>query len=167
MRPSYVQAIMGIIIVILTVYYFVSCSGTDSEKSDYKPVTYFDPNRDSQQDLNLAVKEASRSDRHVLLDVGGNWCVWCKKLDAFFDENTDVKEFMNQNYVVLKINYSKENKNEVFLAQFPKIDGYPFLFVLDKQGQLLHSQNSGDLESGDQHDRDKVYAFLREWAPTN
>ncbi len=72
---------------------------------------------------------------------------------------------MHQNYVVLKINYSKENKNAAFLAQFPKIAGYPHLFVLNTKGKLLHSQNTGDLESGKQHDREKVFAFLKQWAP--
>jgi hypothetical protein len=64
----------------------------------------------------------------------------------------------------VKINYSPENKNQKVLRQFPKIPGYPHFFVLDGNGKLLHSQNTGELESGKHHDREKVFAFLRKWA---
>ena len=64
----------------------------------------------------------------------------------------------------MKVNYSKENKNEEVLSQYPRIAGYPHLFVLDSDGKLLHSQDTGELESGDHHDRDKVFNFLKEWA---
>ena len=72
---------------------------------------------------------------------------------------------MQKNFVVVKVNYSKENKNEKFLSQYPKIPGYPHLFVLESTGKFLHSQGSGDLESGDHHDHDKVFEFLKKWAP--
>ncbi|MGE5810097.1 MAG: thiol-disulfide isomerase, partial [Ignavibacteria bacterium] len=63
-----------------------------------------------------------------------------------------------------KINYSKENENKKFLSKYPKIPGYPHLFVLDENGKLLHSQNTSELEKGRGHDREKVFAFLKEWA---
>ena len=113
----------------------------------------------------MRFRKLQRPGRHVILDVGGEWCSWCRKLDNFFDENADVAEFMDRNYLVVKVNYSKENKNEEVLSRYPEIKGYPHLFVLDSNGTLLHSQDTGQLESGDHHDRDKVFAFLREWAP--
>lgn len=129
----------------------------------YTPVTKFDASRDSENDLCDAIKEAKRSNRKILLDIGGDWCPWCRKLEKFFDENKDVSNYLNKHFVVVKINYDKEHKNEKFLSKFPKVDGYPHLFVLSKKGKLLHSQNTGDLESGDHHDRDKVFSFLKKW----
>jgi thioredoxin-related protein len=125
----------------------------------------FDPTRDAAKDIDDAVRAATASGKRIILDVGGEWCSWCHKLDKFFDENKDVNEFMKDNYVVVKVNYSKENKNEEVLSRYPEIKGYPHLFVLDSDGALLHSQDTGLLESGKYHDRDKVFAFLKEWAP--
>jgi len=139
--------------------FLISCSS----EPQYQPVTHFNPNRDVHLDLLNAIKEAQRSERHILLDVGGDWCVWCKKLDRFFNENSDINKFMHANYVVMKVNYSPENKNENFLSQYPKISGYPHFFVLNQNGQLIHSQETGSLESGDKHDRDEVFAFLKKW----
>ncbi len=64
----------------------------------------------------------------------------------------------------MKVNFSKENKNEKFLSKYPEIPGYPHIFVLDKNGKLLHSQNTGELESGSNHDKKKMMDFLKKWA---
>ena len=108
---------------------------------------------------------ASKSGQRIILDVGGEWCIWCRKLDKFFQDNKDVSEFLRTNYVVVKVNWSKENKNEKFLGKYPVVKGYPHLFVLESDGKLLHSQDTGELESGDHHDREKVFTFLKAWAP--
>jgi len=135
-----------------------------TNSGNYIPVTKFDAARNSQKDLEEAVKEAKKSNRKILLDVGGDWCRWCKALDKFFEDNRDVANYMHKHYVVVKVNYSKENKNEKFLSQFPQVAGFPHLFVLNKNGKLIHSQDTGELESGDHHDKDKVFAFLKKWS---
>jgi len=152
--------------VALAMVSFESCAQEkESSAVPYRPITKFDPSRDAAQDMRDAVAEAERSGRRVLLDVGGEWCVWCHKLDAFFRENEDLEVYLHKNYVVVKVNDSPENKNEKVLSQFPHIKGYPHLFVLDENGKLLHSQDTGELESGDHHDFEKILAFLRTWAP--
>jgi len=72
---------------------------------------------------------------------------------------------LEENFIVLKINFSKENKNENFLSQYPQVAGYPHFFVLDKDGKLLHSQNTGELEKDKDYDKDKFIAFLNKWKP--
>src|SRR5436309_3125617 len=91
----------------------------------------FDPKRDADRDIHEAITEAKLTAKRVLLDVGGEWCIWCHRLDTLFATNPDLDEFMHNNFVVVKINYSNENKNEKVLSQYPKIPGYPHLFVLD------------------------------------
>jgi len=127
-------------------------------------VPKFDPSRDPATDVRAAVDSASRSGKRILLDVGGEWCKWCHYLDRFFEQNKDVADFLHANFVVVKVNYSKENKNESFLGKFPKIPGYPHFFVLDSDGTFLFSQDTGELEAGQGHDHDKVLAFLKKWA---
>ncbi len=157
--------------IVLTLILLVLATGLTTSQSKEKPKeesaqrVKFDPTRDSQKDLEAAKVVAAKETKNILLDVGGEWCSWCHKLDAFFEQNKDVSGFLYDNYVVVKVNYSKENKNEVFLAKYPTINGYPHLFVLDSNGKLLHSQDTGLLESGDHHDHDKVFTFLKKWAP--
>ena len=125
----------------------------------------FDPARDPVADLETAKVEAQRGGKRIVLDVGGEWCSWCHLLDAFMEGDSELRRFRDANYVWMKVNYSEENENAEFLARFPEIKGYPHLFVLDAEGQLLHSQFTGDLEKGKGYDRVKFVAFMKQWAP--
>jgi thiol:disulfide interchange protein len=125
----------------------------------------FDPARDAAGDVATAVAMAKAQGKRVLVDVGGEWCSWCHILDRFVAANADVQALTNANYVWVKVNWSRENKNEALLARWPAIKGYPHLFVLDADGKLLHSQDTGVLESGKDYDKAKFIAFLRAWAP--
>ncbi len=136
-------------------------------QSDYRPVTEFDPGRDPSADLETAVTEAQKLNRNIILDVGGNWCIWCHRIDAFIDTHKEINDFLHGNYIILKVNYSPENKNEAFLSGYPKIPGYPHFFILDKDGKLLHSQDTGKLEEGKDYNPQKFMTFLEVWAPKN
>jgi thioredoxin-related protein len=123
----------------------------------------FDPKRDAAKDIANAVKVAQKQNKRILLDVGGEWCGWCHKLDKFFKEDKEVAATLKQKFVVVKVNFSPENENKAVLGQYPAAEGYPHLYVLDKNGKFLHSQGTGELETGDHHDHDKFMAFLKKW----
>ena len=125
----------------------------------------FDPKRDPAKDLNAAMVKAKKENKRILLDVGGEWCGWCKLLDQYFIDKKEIGSYLHANYVVVKVNYSPENENKAFLGAFPKIEGYPHFFVLEKDGRFLHSQNTGLLEEGQGYSDEKMMAFLKQWAP--
>lgn len=125
----------------------------------------YDPKADAYTDLAKAVSVAKSGKKQILMEVGGEWCGWCHRMHAFFDQNVPLRKYRDDNFVVLQVNFSEENRNEKFLAQYPKIEGYPHIFVLDSGGKLLHSQNTGDLEQGKGYNLEKFTAFLKQWAP--
>ena len=154
------------VLVLASLFVGLLCAQTkETPKEEGVQREKFDPKRDSEKDLQDAVALATKTNQYILLDVGGEWCSWCHKLDKFFQENRDVSDFLYSKFIVVKVNYSKENKNEKFLSKYPEVQGYPHLFVLNSKGKLLHSQETGALESGDHHDHDKVFNFLKKWAP--
>jgi thiol:disulfide interchange protein len=125
----------------------------------------YDPARDPAADLAVAVERARASSRRILLEVGGEWCIWCHILERFLAEHDAVCEELEARFVVVKVNYSEENPNEEFLGRYPEIPGYPHFFVLDGDGALLHSQSTGELEEGRGYSVERFLAFLREWGP--
>ena len=125
----------------------------------------FDPTRDAAADVAAATALAKAQGKRVLVDVGGEWCSWCHILDRFIAANADVRTLRESGYVWVKVNWSKDNKNETLLSRWPKIAGYPHLFVLDADGRLLHSQDTGALELGKDYDHAKFIAFLKAWTP--
>lgn len=112
----------------------------------------------------LAVSIAKAQGKRVIVDVGGEWCPWCHILDRFIAANEDVKGLLDKSYVWVKVSYSPDNKNTVVLGQWPKAKGYPHIFVLDKEGALVASQNTGELEAGKSYDKDKMLVFLHRYA---
>jgi thiol:disulfide interchange protein len=125
----------------------------------------FDPARDAEADVAAAVATAASKGKRVLVDVGGEWCSWCHIMDDFFARDTEARALRDRAFVWVKVNWSKENRNERLLSRWPKIRGYPHLFVLGPGGALLHSQDTAMLEAGKGYDREKFLAFLRRWSP--
>lgn len=125
----------------------------------------FEPARDAAADLETALRMARASRRRVLVEIGGEWCSWCHIMDRFFAANPEIKRIRDANFIWLKVNFSKENRNEALLARWPKVAGYPHLFVLDANGRLLRSQDTGELEAGKDYDPVAFRAFLVEWSP--
>ncbi len=132
---------------------------------EYKPVGDYDPQRNAEADIREAVAEAARTKRHVLVDVGGKWCGWCRILDKFFDDRADLKALRDRNYLFMKVNFSPENENKTALSKYPAIPGYPHFFVLDGNGRLLQSQGTSELEEGSGYNLARMKAFLERWAP--
>ena len=124
----------------------------------------FDPKRDPEKDLLAALARAKAEGKRVIVDVGGEWCSWCHVLDRFFASHADLDALRDARYVWLKVNYSKENENRAFLSRWPKVAGFPHLFVLGADGKLLHSQDTGELEQGGSYDAAKMRAFLERWS---
>ena len=124
----------------------------------------FDPARDAATDVAQAIAMARADGKHVIVDVGGEWCSWCHILDRFIASHAELHALINSRYVWVKVNVSKENRNQAFLARWPRIEGYPHLFILDADGRLVHSQDTGVLESGKSYDEARFAAMLRRWS---
>lgn len=127
----------------------------------------FDPLRNSADDLKAAVATATKENKRIILDVGGEWCIWCRWMDEYFIKNPELSKLRDENFVWLKVNMSEENENAEFLSAYPKADGYPHLYVLESDGTFLHSQGTGVLEDGKKsYDLHKFTEFLKKWSPT-
>ena len=124
----------------------------------------FDPARDAEADVAAAVSTAESQGKRVLVDVGGEWCSWCHIMDDFFARDTEARELRDRGFVWVKVNWSKENKNEALLSRWPAIKGYPHLFVLDADGKLIHSQDTDVLEAGKDYDKAKFIEFLQKFS---
>ena len=131
----------------------------------YVPVTEYDPKRDAANDITDAIKEAQRTKKHVLLEVGGEWCSWCHRLDKFFLDNPDLMQLRDKNFVTVKINFSEDNQNKEVLSRYPPIGGYPHIFFLDSNGKLLLSQDTSPLESGKSYNLESRTTVLTNWSP--
>jgi len=134
-------------------------------QSKYLPVAKYDPKRNAAQDVDDSIHEAQRTHKRILLEVGGLWCGWCHTLDNFFDAHPDLVQLRDKNFVTVKINFSEENENKEVLSRYGPIESYPHLLVLETDGKLLLSKDTGVFESGKSYNLEELTAFLKEWGP--
>jgi thiol:disulfide interchange protein len=139
----------------------VGCSQTQSTVT-YSVATY-DPTRDPVADLAATIDQARSSGKRILLQVGGDWCSWCHRLDQYVKNQPAVSQAIGENFIAMKVNYSDEAPNADFLSQYPEIPGYPHWFVLDADGKLLHSQGTAELEAGETYSQPAVLMFVDQW----
>ncbi len=149
--------------ILLLVLILVGSLGVNAQTA----VNIYNPDADAKADIQQAVKKAKEEGKHVFLQIGGNWCPWCVKFHRFVDEDTEIKSFVDENFVVVKVNYSKENKNEDLLKEldFPQRFGFPVFVVLDGNGKRIHTQNSAYLEADGGYSQKEVLTFFKQWSP--
>ncbi|MCT4602056.1 MAG: thioredoxin family protein, partial [Marinifilum sp.] len=118
-------------------------------------------------DIKTALANAKKEGKHVLIQVGGNWCPWCIKMHKYLNNQEEINKLLNDNYIFLELNSSKENKNEEVLKSlgFPQRFGFPVMVVLNANGERIHTQNTGNLEKDKAYDFDRVKSFLYNWRP--
>lgn len=132
-----------------------------------KRIMLYNPEADASAQIDSVVMLANHTGKHVLLQIGGNWCSWCIKFHQFCQNDLRLDSIIQANFVILKVNYSKENTNDAILRElgFPQRFGFPVFVVLDGKGQRLHTQDSGYLEAEGSYDPKKVELFFRNWSP--
>lgn len=132
-------------------------------KAPFYVIKEYSPDRDPVADLAETVAVAEAENKRILLVIGGEWCIWCHYLADYLEEDMTVQAAFDESFVVSKINYSDENKNEDFLGQYPKAEGYPHFYILESDGTFLESQGTAVLEKDKSYDPEKMLAFAGKW----
>ena len=131
----------------------------------------YDREADGTAQIATALVQAKAEHKRVLVKLGANWCVWCHRLSATLHESKPVAQELADNFVLVLSDMNHRNgkkRNDAVNEKYgnPVQFGLPVLLILDENGHLLTTQETGALEDGGQaHDPAKVLAFLRNWAP--
>jgi thioredoxin-related protein len=123
----------------------------------------YDDQRDPFKDANAALALAKKTNRNVLIEVGGNWCSWCHKMDAFLLKNPNVYKILHSKYVLLKISVSDTNENNDFMKSLPPVLGYPHMYVSTASGKMLLSKDTAELQDSDGYSTEHWLSFLQQW----
>lgn len=138
-----------------------------AQEADTASKKLYNPSDDAKEEIKKAIEKASNEGKHVMLQIGGNWCSWCILFDRKVKANDTLRLAVEDNYIVYHLNYSKENYNKDVLAtlEFPQRFGFPVFVVLDGEGKRIHTQNSVYLEEGKGHSSKKMLSFFKDWSP--
>ncbi len=135
------------------------------ERKEYGHI--YDTAADARADIQEAVRQAGSEHKNVLLQIGGNWCIWCIRFHHLVEKNDTLRQLMQANYIPVLVNYEKKNSGDAIWKElgYPQRFGFPVFVILDEQGNRIHIQNSAYLEDADGHSVEKVAEFLKQWSP--
>ena len=128
----------------------------------------YDANANAEKDIENLIAKAKKENKNIILQAGGNWCIWCLRFNQYVQTTPELKTIVDKNYLYYHLNYSPENKNEKVFAKYSNPGakyGYPVFIVLDKNGKQIHTQNSAVLEERKGYGFEKVKTFFNEWKP--
>lgn len=135
----------------------------------------YDESIDPDVQIVEAVGKAKKDGKFVVAQLGGNWCKWCIRFARFVDGDPELRKYVDDNFEFIHVNYNPRGEEgnadksatEKALHRLgnPIRFGYPVLVVLDREGNVVHTQDSGLLESGEGYDREKVMRFFELWSP--
>ncbi len=127
----------------------------------------YDDKRDPFKDAQAAITLAQKTNRNVLIEIGGTWCTWCHKMDTFLAQNPEVYQALHDKYVLLKISVSDSNENEAFMKSLPPVQGYPHMYVSTSTGKMLLSKDTAELLDDLQYSATYWMTFLAKWQVSN
>lgn len=138
-------------------------------------VKVYDETINPYAQITEAVAKASANGKFVVAQLGGNWCKWCIRFAKFVESDPELKKLVEDNYEFIHVNYNPRNSEsnadqaatEAALKKLgnPVRFGYPVLVILDNEGNVIHTQDSSFLESGEGYDKEKVKRFFESWTP--
>jgi thioredoxin-related protein len=140
--------------------FFIFCGGYA------QTARLYNPEADVAAAITQGLAQAKAENKQLFLQIGGNWCPWCIKFHKFCSDDKEISALLSKSYVVLKVNYSKENRNlaELKKLEYPQRFGFPVFVVLNNDGKRIHTQSSGILEDGDSYSKKRVLDFLTQWS---
>lgn len=92
------------------------------------------------------VADAQKNGKRVFIDAYTTWCGPCKWMAKNTFTDPSVVEYMNKNFVCLKIDIESED-GQTFVAEHP-VQAIPTLFFIDEKGTILHNE-AGALDVSD------------------
>ncbi|MDE5871577.1 MAG: thioredoxin family protein [Muribaculaceae bacterium] len=157
-------------LIVSTVFFvIILCASAQTR------VKVYDESINPDTQITEAVAKANANGKFVIAQLGGNWCKWCIRFAKFIETDPSLKKLVDENFEFIHVNYNPRNQDgstdeaatKAALKRLgnPVRFGYPVLVVLDSDGNVIHTQDSGFLESGEGYDKDKVTRFFETWTP--
>ena len=89
--------------------------------------------------------EAKKTNKKMLVDVYTDWCGWCKRMDTDTYSNADIASYLQDKYVVVKLNaesstrqsYNGKQYTEQELAGEFGVTGYPTTIFFKSDGAAI------------------------------
>ena len=123
----------------------------------------YDESANAEIELDNAITEASKENKHVLIEMGANWCPDCRTLGKYF-QREDIKAWLDKHFIVVTVDIGNWDKNLEIVERYgnPISEGIPSLVVLDSKGVMQFATLAGELATAREMSGDDLIGWLKE-----
>ena len=89
-------------------YFLIICLSLMTQLTyaqDMKNFKLYNPYENVDSALKIVLTQAKKENKHVFVQIGGNWCVWCARFNDFVNKDEKLDSAMNKNFIVYHMNY--------------------------------------------------------------
>lgn len=126
----------------------------------------YDVNADVRAEYAAGLARAQKEKKQLLVVLGGNWCNWCLVLDELMREDTQLRDYLSEHYVVLKLDSAAAKPLDETWGR-PTRQGVPVLIFVAHDGTVRHIQETISLAVWNgrilAHDPHRVLEVLKRW----
>ena len=120
--------------VLFTLVLALACLGMNAQTPLPK---VYDESIDPLKQIEQTVSRASKNKKNIIVQLGGNWCIWCLRFADFITKDTEIKSIIDTNYEYIHVNIPRRGTPQ-YDAAAPlqkRLNnagrfGYPVLVVL-------------------------------------
>lgn len=124
----------------------------------------FDSTINFEVTLNKALEDASKQNKKVIIEYGGDWCIWSERMYSVL-EKKKFKRFLNENFIFVRCFIGREWENSFpTYLDIPDFDSVPFFSLLSPEGEFISHQNTEPFEILWFYNKRKLFEFFKEWS---
>jgi thioredoxin-related protein len=125
------------VFLVLLIFAFVGATNSQTTKKAEAGLKW--------NSFSTGMSLAKKSGKKVLIDVYTDWCTWCKKMEATTYSDKKIQEYLNKNYVLIRLNpetdgpvtYNGAQYSAQEFSQGMGVNGYPATLFMKSDGQAI------------------------------
>jgi len=126
----------SILVVFSGILLFLNTGSNMNSSDELKWTNYTD-----------GIKQASATNKKILVDVYTDWCGWCKRMEKDTYSDDGIKSYLSEKYILVRLNaesdvqetVGNEQMTQAEIAKAYRVNGYPTTIFLSADGQTITS----------------------------
>jgi len=123
----------------------------------------FETNAMHAQDVLQALSESSRTNRNILIEYGGDWCKWSKRMESVL-ETPEISSFIKDNFVFLRSYVGADGSYDSSSIELPSTSFVPYFSLVRPDRTVIANQPTEGFEFLWFYKKAAILEFLKAWA---
>lgn len=119
------RKIGGVLIFLSFLFILNNFSCAKEKEENKKRIKYYSYSK--------GLKEAKKTKKYILIYFHSKRCPWCRILEKDLEENEKIKEYLAQNFVMMKV----DADTDIEVGIKYRIRGVPTIWVLEPDGSPI------------------------------